>query len=120
MASYECLMIRQVGDVTIAQLRSPKVDNRLVIDEIRKELATLVADKKPTRLLVNFRDVGFVSSQTINALVQTRSKLAAGGGTVDLCELADLVREAFTVLNLDGTLFRIFNTEKEALDALES
>jgi anti-anti-sigma regulatory factor len=52
-------------------------------------------------------------------LINVRKAVDVHGGRLYLCELQTNVRMAFKVLNLEGTLFKIFATEAEAVSAFD-
>jgi anti-anti-sigma regulatory factor len=61
--------------------------------------------------------VAHCSTSVINGLLRAKKKLLAGGGRIKLCQLHPLIREAYRLLNLDGTVFHIHDSEAEALTA---
>jgi anti-anti-sigma regulatory factor len=105
------LIARVVGQV----LLEPVEINRLGI-----ELLAAVAKHAPKILLVNFADVARCSTEVINCLLMAKKRLLSEGGDLKLCAMRDSLCHTYRILNLDGTVFEIFETESKALEQLAS
>lgn len=114
--TYDLLDIEQVNDVTVARLAGMQLDSADDVDDLRDELESLIIEQHPRKLLVSFCRVPHVTSQAISALLHVREKIDEAGGAMSLCEMHPAIRNAFTVLNLDGKPFPIHNGESEALN----
>jgi anti-anti-sigma regulatory factor len=115
MATYRHFDSETVNDVVVARLVDRRLADTMAINELQDELLLLL-DREPTKkLLVNFRGVMQCSTSVINALLRAKKKLLTQGGQIKLCELHPVIREAYQLLNLDGTVFHIHDTEAEAL-----
>lgn len=60
-----------------------------------------------------------MGSNAIGVLVDVRKAVHEYGGQMVLCDLQRNVRMSLKVLNLEGTLFKICDSESEALIAFE-
>ncbi len=67
------------------------------------------------KLLVSFSEVGRCSTDVINGLLLAKKRLLAEGGELKLCEMSPNIRHTYQLLNLDGTVFRIYDTVDDAL-----
>ena len=85
--------------------------------ELQDELLTFVETQRPRHLVVNFDRIRYGSTALINGLLQCRNRLTAIGGELKLYGMCDPVREAFFMLNLDGNVFGIYESESDALVA---
>ena len=70
-------------------------------------------------LLITFRDVNQLSSQTLGILVRIHKRVAMAGGELRLAELSGPVREAFRVTHLDQML-TIHSSAAEAMAAFHA
>ena len=77
-----------------------------------------IEENQPRKLLVDFAMVTHCSSAVINSMLLARKRLMAYGAVVRLCSMHKQVREAFSILRLDGTLFEIYESLPEAIEAI--
>ena len=71
-----------------------------------------------SRIVINLAGVGHVSSVGLGSLLRARSRVAKAGGTICLARIESQVLEAFRLVNF-GSVFNIFETEGEAIAAIE-
>jgi anti-anti-sigma regulatory factor len=104
-------------DVVIARLLGGRLLDSAVVQEMTGELMAAIAAHKPTKLLISFARVMRCSTEVINSLLLAKKHLLGEGGDVKLCEMSDSIRHTYRILNLEGTVFEIFETEEDALHA---
>lgn len=114
---YRHFETEQRGDVMVVRLTDPKLTDNSYIGELSDELLLLVQREPTKKLVVNFRKVLHCSTAVINGLLRVKKKLLADHGQVKLCEMHPTIREAYKLLNLDGTVFYIHDAETDALVA---
>ena len=107
--------IREQDDVTIVDLLPESLSGLTIQEELGDPLSEIVDRGRPSKLLVNLQHVKLVSSDAIGALIRIRKELKEYGGAIRLCKLDQNVRLSFRLLNLDGTMFQIFDDEAEAI-----
>ncbi|MDO4585026.1 MAG: STAS domain-containing protein [Planctomycetia bacterium] len=116
MSDYRHISLNIVDDICVVRL----LDNRIVDDiniyELGTELFSLVEQGGYTKILLNFSDVGFLSSAALGKLIMLYKKIAVRNGMLKLSNIAPDIRELFTIMNLD----RIFDIRPEEADALAS
>jgi anti-anti-sigma regulatory factor len=105
------------GDVLVARILGRILLDPMAVREMSDELLSAIERRKPRKLLVSFSDVGRCSTDVINALLLAKKRLLSEGGELKLCEMSQNIRHTYQILNLDGTVFRIYETGDEALDA---
>jgi anti-anti-sigma factor len=71
-----------------------------------------------TLLVVNLRDVGFLSSKALGYFIRMRKQLEQGGGDLVLSEVSDVVARTLKVMGLNE-VFRVFESDDEAYAYLE-
>lgn len=117
MADYQRFDVRTTGAVTIVDINEKELSELDHQELLREELMSLVEATSPKQLILSLKRVEFMGSNAIGILVDVRKAVHNGGGQVILSDLQTNVRMSFKVLNLEGTLFKICNTESEALNA---
>ena len=114
MATYRRLKVSQQGAVTIVEFVDKKIVDPAVIEELGDELFGLIGPDK--KLLLNFKEVDFLSSATLNKLIQLNAKVRANRGAIKFSNMCPNVREVITITRLDK-LFDVKNDQAEALAA---
>lgn len=69
-------------------------------------------------IVINFADLGYISSIGLGALVRASSRAAKAGGTIYLSRIENQVLEVFSIVKFER-LFNIFETERAAIAAME-
>jgi anti-anti-sigma factor len=67
-----------------------------------------------SKILIDFKDLDFVSSAGLRILLATAKKLGTQGGALRVCSLNETVRDIFDISGF-STLLRVFEDEQEAL-----
>jgi anti-anti-sigma factor len=93
------------GDATVVHFTGSEAS----LDEetapgVGDELLALAEEPGVSDLVLDFRNVAFVSSTALGTLVRLHNKLAAGGRHMALCGLRPCVREVFAVTGLGSCL----------------
>ncbi len=117
MAEYKRFEVDMDGDVTIVRLNDPRLHEMILITELHDELMECLEQQQPRKLLVDFALVTQCSSAVINSMLLARKRLIKNNAQVRLCSMHKQVREAFRILRLDGTLFKIYESLPDALRA---
>ncbi len=86
-----------------------------VIDRIEQHLAGIVRQNPGGCVIVDFAGVQALSSRMLSVLVNAHGQLAAGNGTIALCNLSRTARKVFDVTHL-ADLFRIHEDQQTALE----
>jgi anti-sigma B factor antagonist len=89
------------GEVLVVRLNFPILDPATV-ESFRHDLSALAERHSACELLLNFRDVEYVSSAALGAFVSLHRSMLAGGGRLVLCFLRPEVREVLALTKLDG------------------
>jgi anti-sigma B factor antagonist len=108
------LEVEKMGDVTIACLSDRKILIEQHIQVIGDQLLNLVKESGEKKLLLNFRNVEYMSSAVLGMLVTLNKSVKAAGGKLVLCSIDPQIREVFEITKLDK-LFVIRSDEQEAL-----
>jgi anti-sigma B factor antagonist len=102
---------RRVGDVTILELHG-----RLVMDEDTSctELIDDLVRQGRIRLILDLRDVSYIDSAGVGALIAKYVSLRRRGGDLRLVSLSDRVRRVITIARLLD-VFDTFESEDLAV-----
>ncbi|MBI2478917.1 MAG: STAS domain-containing protein [Planctomycetia bacterium] len=117
MPDYQRFDLRTSDETTILDVKAKELSELDYQEQLRDELMDFVKTKAPKQLVLSLKGVEFMGSNAIGILINVRKAVDSYGGRMFLCDLQTNVRMAFKVLNLEGTLFKIFNNEAEALSA---
>lgn len=79
--------------------------------QFRQEISALLANGAEV-VLVDFKDVTFMDSSGLGALVLVLKTVRAGGGKIFLCSINDQVRMLFELTSMDR-VFEIFANQEE-------
>lgn len=115
--AFEHLRVERRGDVAVIILTNVALYDRLMTDEVRKEMMRFIAAEVPRKLVVSFQEVAHCSTEVINGLIRARKQVLAYGGEFRLCLLRQELRQVLRVLKLDGTLFDVHETLNGALQS---
>ena len=86
------------------------------VGAVGEQLDRLV-EQGHTRLLLNLAGVRYLSSDVLAVLVRRQERLAASGGSLQLCGLDPLLRDMLRITHLDRVL-DVCSDEAEALGLL--
>ncbi len=117
MPQYRHFTVEPRANVIVVQLIDPKLADSLMVTELQDELLNMIEMENPTNVVISFHGVTHCSTAVINGLLRAKKRLMADGGQIKLSGMNQMIREAYRMLNLDGTVFMIYDTLEEALDA---
>ncbi|MEE2938609.1 MAG: STAS domain-containing protein [Planctomycetota bacterium] len=109
--------VKHVEGVPEITLGSADFVSRPVIVLAKEELKEYVDLQKPLKLVMNFRNVGHISSEFIAAMIDIQEHVVGYGGTLKISHMNPTVQAPFQITNLAGRLFMIYETTPEAIDA---
>lgn len=110
--------VEEVGDVIVIRFTSERLIEDLWINQMRNELRTLYEAKSPTKVVVDFAGVNFVSSAALGILMKLRKQVEGeerkAHGDLKLCNMILGIFQLFSHTRLDR-LFEIQATREDAL-----
>jgi anti-sigma B factor antagonist len=109
--------LKQEGAATVVELIDRKILDEVAIMEIGDQLAALVGQTDQPRLVLDFVNVGHMSSSALGMLVTVRKQVKDKSGMLRLCNIQPTIQEIFTITRL-GEIFEIKSSRDEALDGL--
>jgi anti-sigma B factor antagonist len=94
------------GEVVVATFTSAILDGQ-TMQAVRDELSHLAEQPGCRKLLLDFRNVEYLSSEAAGTLITLHKRLSTAGARLVLCDLAPDVYEMFHLTRLD----RLFSIE---------
>lgn len=86
-----------------------------VCGEFKERVQRRLSGLEPPKLVMDLRDVGFLDSMAIGALVGLRNLVSSAGGEVVLCNLEQNVANVLRVVTVDA----VFEVREDLSKALE-
>jgi len=106
------LSVKKVGDIAVAEILKQEI-TMYEADKVKEEF-TGVLEKDSKDIVINFKNLEFISSLVLAATVYWLKLTKEKGGKLKFCELKNKVKEVFEITNLDK-VFEIYPTESAAL-----
>lgn len=100
--------------VTVASFRGASILDALTIQQIGRELYDLVEGRGIKKLVLDFAEVRFLSSQALGVLLTLRKKADKASSQIALAGIRPELRRVFKITNLDR-LFGFFEDRGKAL-----
>ena len=89
------------------------------INAIYSKIADFVEKNKPERLIFDFKQVKFFSSQVLGMLLNMRNKLMLNNGEVLISSINPQLHRVFRITNLDK-IFRFFPDVESAVNTINT
>ena len=112
------LHIQNIGGVTVVNFTDSAILEATVIQAIGDQLYALVDQEDRRKLVLDFDQVRFLSSQALGMLLTLRKKSQAIKGKVALCALRPELFKVFKISSLDR-LFSFYEDEEKALNSFD-
>ena len=111
--------LRQYGCQTAVVFQTSSLMNQTDVERLKADLLRLVDTENRTRLVLDFTEVQFLSSQVIGMLLSLNKRLTAAksvdaGAELVLCGLRPQLLDLLKITRLDRVL-KIKPTRKEAI-----
>lgn len=110
------LEVEDQGDIAVVNFVDKKILDEQNIQMIGDDLFRLVDELGRRKILLNFRNVEFLSSAALGKLITLNRKVQAVRGKLILCGISAEIKEVFQITKLDK-LFTIHGDEQAALQA---
>lgn len=101
------------GEVAVAAFKSGCISDVEGIAAAGRRIREFIEDDAPRRLVFDFTDVRFFSSQVLGLLLDIRARLAKSEGEVVISGINPQLHRVFKITNLDK-IFRFFEDRESA------
>ena len=106
-------------NIAVATFKSGCISDVEAITAAGRQIKAFIDENHPNRLIFDFGEVKFFSSQVLGLLLEIRAKLQAGGGEVVIGAINPQLHRVFKITNLDK-IFRFFADKESAVKAISA
>ncbi len=92
------------GEILTVFFMESKILDAAMIQSMQEELLAILGRTEETNVLLDFRQVKFLSSAALGMLVRANKKCKEFKVTMKLCNLTPSIREVFKITGLDRAL----------------
>ena len=112
------LNLESRGNATIIRLPASLADE-LAAEKVLSEIAAFIQTEKPTRLLLDFQNVKYLTSSVLANVMSVNELVSKLKIEMQICGLQPVITEVLSVTQLDKFL-EIVESEQEAFAGWES
>jgi anti-sigma B factor antagonist len=105
------------GNVTIIELLDRKILDGVNILQIGEQLAALVTQAGEPKFVLDFSNVGHLSSSALGILITLAKRVREKAGQLRLCGIQPALLEVFMITRLNE-IFQIYPSRQEAVDSI--
>ncbi|MHC4906072.1 MAG: STAS domain-containing protein [Planctomycetota bacterium] len=115
----EILDINVDNDVLIVLFRQPSISGIGEMEKIAETLQDLIRTHQTRKMVIDFSDVCFFSSQMLGLLVNIWRRMKDTGGSLLICGINPQLTRVFRITHLDK-LFDFYDNLDAAVSALRT
>jgi len=104
-----------VGDATVVTFSEEKILNEQDIRDLQERIMSVVEQTRQIRLILDFRNVRFLSSAVLGMLIRISKKVYESDGQFRLCNIDPKIYEVFKITRLNK-IFDIYTDLDSALE----
>ena len=116
--SHEPVTCRWTDRAAVITFKGKRIYDVRDVEAVEAQIRSVLGEN-PANMVVNFADVDFMVTRVINILLVALKRIRARGGEVCLVGMNPNIRRVFNLMRLTE-VFRIFQTEEQALANLEN
>ena len=116
--SGDAVLCRSADRAVVVTFRDRQIYDVSAVEAVEAQIRALL-EKKPQNMVVNFSGVDFMVTRIINVLLIALKHIRTAGGEVYLTGMNPNIKRVFDIMRL-GVVFHIFDTEEQALAALQN
>ena len=113
------LVVSEVQGVTVVSFRNPSILDSAAVEKIGDELYAMVEQQAKRKILLDFAQVRFLSSQMLGVLLAMHQKSGQIKGKVVIAGLQPKLFEVFKIMNLHK-LLQFADTEEQGLGCFDA
>jgi anti-sigma B factor antagonist len=117
MAVPSRIQVSDIDGIMVVRFTDHQLFDERPVREIAEQIAiNLPSDGTPIRLILDFSDVGLLSSIALGKFILIQRRVDATRGSLRLCELSSVLQQVFRTANLD----RLFTIDRDLRTSLEA
>lgn len=109
--------ITKDGDIAVVAFKSGCISDVEGIGAAGRQIREFIENDKPKKLVFDFAEVRFFSSQVLGLLLDARARLQKDGGEVVISGINPQLHRVFKITNLDK-IFRFFEDRQNAVKTI--
>lgn len=110
------ITIDYIGSATVVSFTDEKILEEKDISELQESIMSLIeSNATKTRLILNFGNVGFLSSAVLGMLIRVSKRTYERDGVLRLCNINPRIYEIFRITRLTKT-FDIYSDVESAAE----
>lgn len=114
------LRVKDSADVAMVDFVGPQLMfSTEVVTEVGDELKAVLKGRDPAKMLIDFRNVQYLSSGMLAQLAGVAREVESSGGQLKLCGLGPVLRDALRIGQFDP-YFAIYENAESALKSFRS
>lgn len=99
------LLRHELRDVTVIEFTTPSLMDARQLDEISRYLDNVVVNQDRQRIVLDYTQVKYISSQAVGLLLTVRKNISsAKDGKLVLCGVNDTIMQLLTIVRLHKVL----------------
>jgi len=115
--AFKHLSVKEVNGVAVVDfVNSQLMFATEVVQEIGDELNGLLKDHGYTKILLDFRNVQYLSSMMLAKLAKLEQQIAQAKGQLKLCGVGPILKDTFRIGHFER-LFSVYDDAESALRA---
>ncbi|MCK4999336.1 MAG: STAS domain-containing protein [Anaerohalosphaera sp.] len=112
------ILVEYINNVTVVTLTDEKILEDVDIKALEESLLPLIDQNSGLHMILNFKDVKFLSSAVLGLLIRVSKKVFESDGQLRLCSIDPKIAEIFRITRLDK-VFDICADVDEAAASLD-
>ena len=112
------ISVEYFDNATVAYLSEENILRARDITAIENSVMPLIEKTDGVNLIINFRNVKFLTSSALGLLIRISKRAHENNGKMLLCAIAPKIYQIFEITRLDK-VFSIYDTQVQALESLE-
>ncbi len=111
--------ITRQNSVTVVAFKATSISDMEGIEAASKQVKEFIEENHPNRIIFDFEQVKFFSSQVLGLLLDIRARLETYAGEVVISAINPQLHRVFKITNLDK-IFRFFSDKESAVKIVGS
>lgn len=118
MEEISKIEIKNEGGVTVFTFKTASINDTETITTVSRTIRDFVEENKPQKVVFDFGEVKFFSSQLLGLILAVRSRLEDYNGEVVISAINPQLHRVFKITNLDK-IFRFFPDKESAVKTVK-
>ena len=113
------IRVNYAQDATMVVFTDEKILEEKDINALRESIISVIEQARGIKLILDFCNVGYLSSAVLGLLIQISKKVYEQDGQLKLCNIKPKIYEIFKITRLTK-VFDIYDSSQRAIDSLSA